>query len=233
MKKKIIFGLLIALSTVACVREDIIDDEQPEAVRITTSIPSAIAVDGTINLEAIFINKAGARETRPIIWTSSEPEVIEVTREGLARALKAGSSVVSAALEETAEVLDSVTITVVDDSMPPPPAPPVSQEIVIKNGTLSGDYDLSGSFTIREKDGKQRVVFEDDFFMTSIPAPYIYLSNSTAVVDDAVNLGRINQLTGTSSYEIPEDVNVNEFQFVFLWCEAFSIPIGSGEIQNP
>ena len=41
-----------------------------------------------------------------------------------------------------------------------------------------------------------------------------------------VRVGALQGFTGTHSYEIPEDVNPDDFDSVTIWCDKFSVPIG-------
>ena len=41
-----------------------------------------------------------------------------------------------------------------------------------------------------------------------------------------VRVGPLQSFTGTHSYEIPADVNPDDYNSVTVWCDKFSVPIG-------
>ena len=41
-----------------------------------------------------------------------------------------------------------------------------------------------------------------------------------------VRIGPLQGFTGTHSYEIPSDINQEDFDSVTIWCDKFNVPIG-------
>ena len=46
-----------------------------------------------------------------------------------------------------------------------------------------------------------------------------------------INLGRLKANNGNQNYEIPNGVNLAEYNQVLIWCKAFGVLFGSAEIS--
>jgi hypothetical protein len=93
---------------------------------------------------------------------------------------------------------------------------------VLASGAFLGvGHTASGTATIYESMGKRTVVL-DPYSSQNGPDLKVYLSKS----DDAseyVNLGQLKSTMGKQSYDVPAAVNVNEYPYVLIWCEEFSV----------
>ncbi len=85
-----------------------------------------------------------------------------------------------------------------------------------------------GSFEIVEEDGQRILKFSEEFNVTRGPDLFVWLTKGDNT-KEFVNLGRLENRKGTQSYIIPEDVNLDDFDRVIIWCRAFSVLFATGE----
>jgi len=90
----------------------------------------------------------------------------------------------------------------------------------------------SGGFEIIEEDGQRILQFAEEFDVTRGPDLFVWLTNGDDT-EEFVNLGRLENRKGAQSYVIPEDVNLDNFDRVIIWCRAFSVLFATGEFPNP
>lgn len=67
-----------------------------------------------------------------------------------------------------------------------------------------------------------RTVVLDPYNSQNGPDLKVYLSKS----DDAaeyINLGQLKSTMGKQSYTVPAGVKVNEYAYVLIWCEQYSV----------
>jgi hypothetical protein len=91
-------------------------------------------------------------------------------------------------------------------------------------------YRAGGSIVIR---------FGDDFKAGPGPNYWIYL-NTVPVGDTAtfkadagrVRIAQLKSFTGGQNYTLPPDIDVGRFHTVTIWCESFSVYIGSAVLPK-
>ena len=93
----------------------------------------------------------------------------------------------------------------------------------------------TGTFEVVEEDGKQYIEFSDDFEVSEGPDLKVILHtdpNVESSIDesDYVTLAPIESFTGTQRYEVPEDVDLNDYASVAIWCEEFNVTFGYAEL---
>ena len=92
-----------------------------------------------------------------------------------------------------------------------------------------------GTFEVVEEDGKQYIEFSDDFEVSEGPDLKIILHadptvESSIAEGDYVTLAPIESFIGTQRYEVPEDVDLNDYASVAIWCEEFNVTFGYAEL---
>ncbi len=82
--------------------------------------------------------------------------------------------------------------------------------------------------------GEQRILRLENFTTENGPDLFIYLvKNNTGSPQgqDFVNLGRVKSTRGNFNYDVPADINLEEFQSVSVWCQAFSVNFGTAVLN--
>ena len=96
-------------------------------------------------------------------------------------------------------------------------------------GVGDGIHDAQGkAYTIPLEDGRDFLRLEN-FKSTNGPDLYVYLSTDKDA-SEFVNLGKLKANSGNQNYEIPNEVNLVEYNQVLIWCKAFGVLFGSAEI---
>jgi hypothetical protein len=85
-----------------------------------------------------------------------------------------------------------------------------------------------------------RLIFlEPDFEVGPGPKYHVYLVPKASVrreadVKDAmfVDLGRLRAFKGSQRYQIPDGVNLKDYQSVVIWCEQFGVLISPADLKQ-
>ena len=99
-------------------------------------------------------------------------------------------------------------------------------EITIQQiGDFSGvnSYDFVGQALVLADGTGRRVLRLEGFEGQNGPDLKVYLR---AADGDFVSLGDLQGNIGNQNYEIPQDVDLDTFNIVDIWCERFSVGFG-------
>lgn len=98
-------------------------------------------------------------------------------------------------------------------------------------GVGDGVHDAQGeAFTVTLEDGSN-VLRLENFKSTNGPDLYVYLSvdeNASEFVD----LGKLKANQGNQNYEIPNEIDLDKYNKVLIWCKAFGVLFGSAELSS-
>ena len=98
-------------------------------------------------------------------------------------------------------------------------------------GVGDGIHDAQGvTYTIPLENG-ENVLRLEDFKSTNGPDLYVYLSTDKHA-SDFVNLGELKANSGNQNYEIPNNVDLDKYNTVLIWCKAFGVLFGSAELST-
>lgn len=79
-------------------------------------------------------------------------------------------------------------------------------------------------------DNEETYLRFEDFSATNGPDLKVYLANDLDA-DDYVSLGELKGNIGNQNYEL-SDVEYEDYQYVLVWCEAFSVLFGYAELEE-
>ena len=88
-------------------------------------------------------------------------------------------------------------------------------------------------------EGKYKVVFWDDFVVTNGPDYYMYLLEDGDVqtkkefiqMSNKLRLSQIKQFKWYQVYEIPNDLDIDNYHSIVIWCDMFGAFITSADLQ--
>ncbi|KKT93411.1 MAG: Electron transfer DM13 domain protein [Parcubacteria group bacterium GW2011_GWC1_45_14] len=100
-----------------------------------------------------------------------------------------------------------------------------SQEILQGNFEGRAGHSASGTVKIIEAEGKKYVRFESDFKITNGPDLFVHFGKDGKYAAGAL-LGALKGNEGSQNYEIPSEMDISNFDEVWVWCRAFSVPFG-------
>ncbi len=91
------------------------------------------------------------------------------------------------------------------------------------------NYMTSGSVQIEQRDGIFFVVFQDNFETPNGPDLVVYLTRNSEPtkrddISNGIKLGELKSTVGKQVYEIPSELNINDFKSVSIHCRAFNVP---------
>ena len=90
-------------------------------------------------------------------------------------------------------------------------------------------HPASGTVRIIEVDSKSYIRYEN-FKTINGPDLYIYLAKDLDT-KEYVNLGTLRATEGNVNYEIPTDVNLQNYKYVMVWCKRFGVLFNYAEIK--
>ncbi|MBM3897476.1 MAG: hypothetical protein FJ358_02985 [Thaumarchaeota archaeon] len=91
------------------------------------------------------------------------------------------------------------------------------------------NYMTSGIAMMEERDGKYFIVFGDNFTTPNGPDLVVYLTRNTGPstrqdVRDGIQLAPLKSTMGKQVYEIPDGIDIKQFNSVTIHCRAFNVP---------
>lgn len=100
----------------------------------------------------------------------------------------------------------------------------------------SSRYTVEGTATIYQLEDGSRVLRLEDFSSTNGPDLYVYLTSADsadsdeALNSDFVDLGLLSGNIGNQNYEIGDDVDLDHYDTVVIWCRRFTVGFGSADL---
>lgn len=138
---------------------------------------------------------------------------------------------VSESLEDIAAVMPPVAPESEPEQAqaPVPAAPDIA---TLRQGTFEGlaGHSGSGTASLVQSGGKYFVRFEDDFRVTNGPDLFVYFGKNGEYVAEA-RLGALKGNVGGQNYEVPVGISPDDFDEVWVWCRAFSVPFARAVLE--
>ena len=98
-------------------------------------------------------------------------------------------------------------------------------------GVGDGIHDAQGdAYTIPLEDGTN-VLRLENFKSTNGPDLYVYLSTDK-YASEFISLGELKASSGNQNYGIPDDIDLDEYNQVLIWCKAFGVLFGNAELSS-
>ena len=227
--KKYLF-LFSALSMLlylnSCIGDDIIFDTVAETVIIKNPIDS-LGFGTSYQFEAVFNNNVGQQETRSILWQSSDSSIIGITINGLATGHQTGMAIITATAAETASMAKASIPVIVGENTT---ATATDRMGVLKT---TSSYTLEGSFVLKEEGDKLVLTLNEDYLASSnLPGLYLYLTNNPNTTNGAFEVGAVSVFSGTHSYTLPDDIELNSYNYLLYFCKPFRVKVGDGKFDE-
>lgn len=99
-------------------------------------------------------------------------------------------------------------------------------------------YTVTGIATVYELENGARTLRLEDFRSTNGPDLYVYLAvadhadSDEELAADVVDLGRLRGNVGNQNYEIPDDVDLDRYDTVVIWCLRFTTSFGAADLER-
>lgn len=108
----------------------------------------------------------------------------------------------------------------------------MAKEEVLGQGSFVGlaNHDAEGHARILKIGEKNYLRLEENFRVTNGPDLFIYLGRDGKHNPEA-RLGALKGNAGSQNYEIPDSLNLADYNEVWVWCRAFSVPFGKAVVS--
>ncbi|MCA9485612.1 MAG: DM13 domain-containing protein [Nanoarchaeota archaeon] len=93
------------------------------------------------------------------------------------------------------------------------------------------DFHMTKGEAMVLEDGSGRYLRFENFEATNGPDLKVYLSTDLEA-SDYVSLGDLKGNIGNQNYEIPEGTDLEKYNNVLVWCEAFGVLFGSADLEG-
>jgi len=111
--------------------------------------------------------------------------------------------------------------------------PPVPEIVTEASGQFTGTsrYDVSGDAIVLGNGTGQRFLRFEQFESNNGPDLNVYLVNPNDP-NDFIDLGDLKGNVGEQNYEIPENVDLDLYSQVSIWCVRFGVGFGTADLAT-
>lgn len=126
---------------------------------------------------------------------------------------------------QVSEKLEDINITAQTPQSMATSSSQTAEPKLISQGTFQGlaGHTSQGTVKVLAIDNKNYLRFENDFSVTNGPDLFVHFGKDGAY-DSNARIEKLKGNAGSQNYEIPNNLNLNDFTEVWIWCRAFSIP---------
>jgi hypothetical protein len=100
--------------------------------------------------------------------------------------------------------------------------------LISQSNFSSNAHPTSGCVRLYSKNGAKELVFAG-FKTDKGPDLRVYFSKS-ANNSDIIEVGILKATSGDFSYKIENAVNTNDYKYILIWCEDFSVLFGNAQL---
>lgn len=87
----------------------------------------------------------------------------------------------------------------------------------------------SGNVSVLEVGGKYVIRFEENFDVANGPDLFVGLGRDGEYVK-GTEIGKLKGNIGSQNYEVPENINLEDYNEVWIWCRAFSVGFAKAKL---
>lgn len=143
--------------------------------------------------------------------------------------------------EDNPEMADDVARAMMEDDTEMNDEMPIDEPLVLNMGEFSfidAVHNGEGTATVYELPDESRVLRFENFSVTNGPQLHVILSPNTpdsifSDVGDYVDLGPLSGNIGNQNYTIPDDVNLDEYQSVVIYCVPYNVVFSAAILSEP
>ena len=132
--------------------------------------------------------------------------------------------------------------TQVNESFPdvlPAQSSQSQQPLLLSQGEFhNGAHETKGTASVYELPGGKRVLRFSNFETSNGPDVNIYMvaapdamDNDTVTKSGFVTLGAIKGTKGDQNYNLPADLDLNQYRAVTVWCKRFGVNFGTAPLE--
>lgn len=107
-----------------------------------------------------------------------------------------------------------------------------TQPVLLSTGSFIGFdkiHNGTGTVSIYEVNGKKILRFEDGFEVNNGPDLYVGFGKSGTYIKGS-EISELKGNIGSQNYELSENIDLKQYDSVWVWCKAFSTPFIKAEL---
>ncbi len=99
-------------------------------------------------------------------------------------------------------------------------------------GTFTGrsNHITTGGVVVEQTSQGGVIRLGEDFSLDGAPDPVVGLGHADSY-DPNTTAGPLRSLTGAQTYQVPAGIDVSDYSVAYIWCEEFSVPLGSAPLN--
>ena len=107
-----------------------------------------------------------------------------------------------------------------------------SAEEIMSSGSFTGasGHATKGDVRVVKTAEGLEIVLDRNFDFDGAPDPKVGFGNN-GKYDTRSQLAHLKKNTGEQRYTVPESLDITEYNEIYIWCEAYSVPLGIAEIH--
>lgn len=110
-------------------------------------------------------------------------------------------------------------------------APAVADTVATGTFTGANDHITTGGVSIvKTENGGTLVILDTNFSLDGAPDPSVGFGKDGQFVP-ASDLGDLVNINGLQAYVVPANVNVDDFNEVYIWCDKFNVSLGVADLS--
>jgi hypothetical protein len=108
----------------------------------------------------------------------------------------------------------------------------VHAEETLKSGSFKGlsNHMTTGDVSVVKTANGHAVVLQDSFLLDGAPDPKVGFGIN-GKYDTSTQLAHLKSNSGRQVYEIPASIDISKYNEVYIWCEAYSVPLGVASMK--
>ncbi len=109
---------------------------------------------------------------------------------------------------------------------------PVYAEETIKSGRFKGasNHVTKGSVNLVKTADGHAVVLAPNFSFDGAPDPKVGFGKD-GKYDISTQIDKLRKNSGQQRYTVKADTDLSQYNEVYIWCEAYSVPLGIAKIK--
>jgi hypothetical protein len=109
-----------------------------------------------------------------------------------------------------------------------------TQPVLVWRGLFTGFDRIhtgTGNVSVLKVGDKYIIRFEDNFDVANGPDLFVGLGKDGKYVE-GTEIGKLKGNIGSQNYEVPENINLADYNEVWIWCRAFSVGFAKAKLTG-
>ncbi len=108
-------------------------------------------------------------------------------------------------------------------------AAPAADQVAKGSFQGASNHVTTGGVTVEKTAEGYVLVLQDDFSFDGAPDPQLGFGKDG--YDGKTRFSKLQSNSGKQSYKVPAEIDVSQYNEVWVWCEKFSVPLGVAKLQ--